>query len=150
MATGAGGVAIGCDSVGGAVTTAVANEIKLGTANHTINIPGTLTTLTGNMAVGGANPASGGAIRIPNGAQVYARNATNTGDNCMFTATGTGISLGGNVGFWGATPANRDTGWTVGSYTPFRAGISSGITAADCANVLSTLITVLKGYGLLA
>jgi hypothetical protein len=150
LATGAGSVAIGCDSVGSPAGTSVTNEIKLGNANHTVNIPGTLTTLAGSLAVGGANPASGGAIRIPNGSQVFARNPTNTGDNCMFTATGTGISLGGNVGFWGATPANRDTGWTVGSFTPFRAGISSGITASDCANVLSTLITVLKGYGLLA
>ncbi len=42
QATGAGSVAIGVDSSGTAATTAVANEIKLGTANHTTHIPGKL------------------------------------------------------------------------------------------------------------
>ena len=62
------------------------------------------------------------------------------------------LATAGNnkLGFWGALPVIRDSGWTVGSFTPFRAGISSGLTLSDVANALSTLITVFKGYGLLA
>lgn len=140
--TGNGSVAIGCDSGGAGASTAVNNEIKLGTANHTVNIPGAL------MAVG-TNPAGTGTIRLPNNGSVYGRNATNTGDNCMFRAIGTGISLGGNVGFWGATPAAQDTGWNVVTYTPTRS-VSSGITLTQCADALCTLITALKSYGILA
>lgn len=65
-------------------------------------------------------------------------------------SVGLGICNNGQkLAFWGNTPVFRDTGWTVGSFTPFRAGISSGLTLSDVANALSTLITVLKGYGLL-
>jgi hypothetical protein len=79
----------------------------------------------------------------------------------LFMAEGKGISFGtstgGNVGysggdkigFWGATPRVLDAGWTVGSYTPFRQGYSSGLTLTDCANALSTIVTTLKSYGLL-
>jgi hypothetical protein len=266
-ANGAGSVAIGIDSSGTAVTTAVTNEFKLGTANHRYNFPGQLnaalnagaqlitnlatpvspadaatkayvdsggsgvaaslfdantilkadvdntplaltvgaSTLVGRGAAGSiaaltaaqaktvlaitptdvsgfdtqvrtsridqmavpqsnlnmnAQAISGasifmmtgsstdGSINLPLNGTIRAN--TGAGSVQILRTTSTGVSLGGNVGFFNATPAALDTGWTVGSYTPFRAGISSGLTVTDCANALATLITVLKGYGLLA
>jgi hypothetical protein len=244
LATGAGSVAIGCDSGGSPVSTSVTNEIKLGNVNHTVNIPGALivagsavgggvsatlfdantilkadvdntplaltvaaSTIVGRGAAGGiaaltaaqakavlaitptdvsgfdtqvrtsrldqmAVPAAAvnlnnqpvnngnymsfslfpppsGTIRLPVEGTINALHTDGTTTFQVLRATNQGVTIGGRVGFFNVTPANQDTGWTVGSYTPFRAGISSGITASDCANVLSTLITVLKGYGLL-
>lgn len=48
----AGAVAIGCDSAGTGATTATADEIKLGTAVHTLNV-------IGNAKIGGAAKALG-------------------------------------------------------------------------------------------
>lgn len=61
-ATGSGSVAIGTNSSGTGASTSVANEIKLGTSSHTVNVPGTL-NFTGTTAstVG----AAGGASALP-------------------------------------------------------------------------------------
>jgi hypothetical protein len=63
LAGGAGSVAIGTDSGGAGATTAVANEIKLGTANHTVNIPGSA-LIAGSLDVDGisASPITSGTL----------------------------------------------------------------------------------------
>lgn len=74
----AGAVAIGTDHTGAGATTGTQDEIKLGTANHTVNIPttsvlgnGTSTNLTALAKGTGAGPASdvvAGWIPMRNGA----------------------------------------------------------------------------------
>lgn len=61
-ATANGSVAIGADSSNNGATTAVANEIKLGTANHTVNIPGMLKIGTMGAAGGSDLYINGGTV----------------------------------------------------------------------------------------
>lgn len=61
-ATGSGSVAIGTSSAGAGASTSVANEIKLGTASHSVNVPGTL-NFTGTTAT--TVGAAGGASALP-------------------------------------------------------------------------------------
>lgn len=208
---GSGSWAIATDSAGNGANTTINNEIKLGTALHTVNIPGAL-TVAGSAITGGGAVADGSitSAKIADGAIMNIdisasagialsklatdplNRANHTGTQLASTVSnfdtqvrtsrldqmagpatsltlpginltdGTSIGIGSSagtmiatspsnkIGFWGTSPVVRDSGWTVGSYTPFRAGISSGLTLSDVANALSTLITVLKGYGLLA
>jgi hypothetical protein len=80
----AGAVAIGADHSNAGASTTTANEFKFGTANHTYNFPGA------SMRIG-TNPATTGAVRLPNGTAgaVAFRTADNTADVRSLYLTGT-------------------------------------------------------------
>lgn len=71
-ASGAGSVAIGRAANSTVATATLSDEFVLGTIYHSVKIPGTLSI--------GANPASYGSIRLPNGERINWRNAANTAD----------------------------------------------------------------------
>lgn len=83
-ATAAGSLAIGVSSAGVAATTATANQIVIGTASHTVLIPGYTPTMpaapTFTSVALGTNPAASGTLRLPNTGTVNFRNAANNAD----------------------------------------------------------------------
>jgi hypothetical protein len=107
-----GAVAIGRDSSGTGASTTVANEIKLGTPNHTVNIPGTLkahvaeTTQTGDYTLAlvddgtvvAVNKASAVTVTVPPAASVAFPTGTiievyQMGAGLVTVAAGAGVTL---------------------------------------------------------
>jgi hypothetical protein len=54
------------------------------------------------------------------------------------------------IGFYGATPAVRSTGWSATNVTSDKVFDANSTTVAELADVLGTLIDTLKTYGLIA
>lgn len=141
-AQGTGSVAIGCDSGGAPAATTVTDEIKLGTALHKVNIPGTLTVA--GVAIGGSGGITGTANRITvtagviNIAPTYVGQASittlgtvTTGEWAVISGTNTtkiGYGAGGAGGegaFLGYLAGNSSTG-AYNSCFGSRSGIGIG------------------------
>jgi hypothetical protein len=87
-ATGAGSVAIGRDSTNVSATTTVVNEIRLGTASHTVKIPGSVNTLT----VGDAAPQITLNVAAVSKAVAWADAQSNMGMTAAVNANPTGLN----------------------------------------------------------
>jgi hypothetical protein len=79
-ANGAGSVVIGTDSTGAGASTGIVNEIRLGTTSHMVNIPGTLTVVTGPSSLREVTltttSTSTGAGNVNNNVPLRLRNGT--------------------------------------------------------------------------
>ena len=102
----AGGVAIGTDSSNNGATTSVANQIQLGTANHTVNFPGTMSIPTGGAAaIAGTGTLAAGTVTI---------STTAVTANSLIFLTDTASSLT-NVGTLSVSSKTAGTSFTVKS-----------------------------------
>ena len=76
----------------------------------------------------------------------YADGISSTG---TIAAKGPLAHSGTTLGVFGATPASQDTGWSNSNATTTKTLNVSTANLNDVANVLATLMTTLKNYGIL-
>ncbi len=78
--------------------------------------------------------------------------AISASDNAIttLTVTGTFSHTGTLLGFYGATPIVRSSGWSVTNVTTDKVYNANSLTLDELADVLGSLITYLKDLGLLA
>jgi hypothetical protein len=74
-----------------------------------------------------------------------------TNDFTLPTANGPkwGTAANQTQGWWGASPVAQDTGWSVTNVTTDRVFDANATTTDELADVLGSLINVLKTYGML-
>lgn len=132
----AGAVAIGRDSASTPATTTTADEIRLGTALHTVRALGVLAL--------GTNPATTGMVRLPNDQAIVARNAGNTADVPMLKVSAAGAvqywngTAWANVGGSAGTPPGTELAYAVRT-TPLTVTVSADASAQEV--IAGTAIT---------
>lgn len=154
-------------SASGAVS--AGTSVSAASASITNGISAATVTTTGNVSVGGSASAvslaasqnnktaltlSGASAGITFGGDTNlyrsAADTLKTDDSLIVDGNAVIGASGSTVGFYGATPAARSTGWNAANVTTDKSFDTNNTTVDEVANVLGTLINTLKTTGLIA
>jgi hypothetical protein len=123
----------------------------------TANTAGNTLTVQAGGATSGATDKAGGDLLLYPGVSTGSAESGIQLYGCVAGASGTADRtqtkaiqiLGNKIGFWAATPTTQSTGWTISNKSVDTVLDCNATTLDELADVVGTLVDILKGYGLL-